>query len=202
MKPVRILTIIPGVAVVLLKHRPILLRRLALLLLLNAGILLGAQVPSEPRSGFFGVEQRDGRWWLIDPGGQPFLSKGVCHITFSGDTIQDTRRSPYREAVEAKYGDAEKWRESAAGRLMGWGFNSLGAWSDEKLSEVVVSGRQLANAPIVDFGESFVASAGTGAQAWLQGVFPDVFDPRFETFCQRRARERCAPRKEDRTILG
>jgi regulation of enolase protein 1 (concanavalin A-like superfamily) len=175
---------------------------LTLSLTVSAGLLRGAPPAPEPRSGFFRVEQRDGRWWLIDPDSQPFLSKGVCHITYRGDTIKDTRRSPYGEATQAKYGSEEKWREAAAGRLMEWGFNSLGAWSDEKLSEVRISGRGLANAPIVDFGEGFVASAGKGAQAWLQGVFPDVFDPGFETFCRRRARERCAPRKDDRTILG
>ncbi len=173
-----------------------------LLLALSSGSASEAQTPSEPRAGFFRAEQRDGRWWLIDPTGQPFLSQGVCHITFVGDTIKDTRRSPYGEATQAKYGTVEKWREAAAGRLMDWGFNSLGAWSDEKLSAVKVNGRQLANAPIVDFGEGFVASAGKGAQAWLQGIFPDVFDPQFESFCGRRARERCAPRKDDRTILG
>jgi len=173
-----------------------------LLLALSSGSTGAAPAPSEPRMGFFRTEQRDGRWWLIDPTGQPFLSKGVCHITFVGDTIKDTRRSPYGEATQARYGSVEKWREAAAGRLMDWGFNSLGAWSDEKLSAVKVNARQLANAPIVDFGEGFVESAGRGAQAWLQGIFPDVFDPQFETFCQRRARERCAPRKDDRTILG
>ena len=183
-----------------LRFKPV--GRLTLLLLLNTVNLLGDQTPLPAQAGFFRAEQRDGRWWLVDPSGQPFLSKGVCHIAFAGDAIRDTPRSPYREAVEAKYGNAEKWREAAANRLMDWGFNSLGAWSDEKLSAVVVNGRQLANAPIVDFGAGFVAFAGKGAQAWLQGVFPDVFDPEFESFCLRRARERCAPRKDDRTILG
>jgi regulation of enolase protein 1 (concanavalin A-like superfamily) len=182
--------------------RSLYLTWLILGLLVNACRVVGAEAPSPSAPGCFRVEQRAGRWWFIDPEGRPFLSKGVCHITFVGDTIKDTSRSPYREAVEAKFGGPEKWREAAARRLLDWGFNSLGAWSDEKLSTVVANGRQLANAPIVDFGEGFVGSAGKGAQAWLHGVFPDVFDPAFETFCQRRARERCAPRKEDRTILG
>jgi agarase len=171
-------------------------------LLLNADSFVSGSAAPPSSPGFFRVEQRDGRWWLIDPDGQPFLSKGVCHITFAGDAIQNTGRSPYREAVTAKYGGPEKWREAAAGRLLEWGFNSLGAWSDEQLSTLVVEGRRLANAPIVDFGEGFVEFSGKGAQAWLQGIFPDVFDPRFAAFCQRRARERCAPRKNDRTILG
>jgi regulation of enolase protein 1 (concanavalin A-like superfamily) len=161
-----------------------------------------ALVPSRAGTGFYRVEERDGRWWFMDPAGEPTLSKGVCHITFAGDSIQRTGRSPYRDAVQARHGDAERWRQVAATRLLDWGFNSLGAWSDPRLVEIEVHGRRLADAPIVDFGSRFVATTTPGGQAWLQGIFPDVFDPRFESFCQELARDRCAPRKDDPTILG
>ena len=137
-----------------LRFKPV--GRLTLLLLLNTVNLLGDQTPLPAQAGFFRAEQRHGRWWLVDPSGQPFLSKGVCHIAFAGDAIRDTRRSPYREAVEAKYGNAEKWREAAANRLMDWGFNSLGAWSDEKLSAVVVNGRQPEEAAVARAEEEHI----------------------------------------------
>jgi agarase len=54
----------------------------------------------------------------------------------------------------------------------------------------------------LDLGAGFVEAENRGAQAWLQGVFPDVFDPKFEAFCRRLTRERCGPRKSDRLILG
>jgi hypothetical protein len=139
---------------------------------------------------------------LIDPEGNPFISKGVCHITFRGDAIQRTGRSPYQAAVTAKYGEAEHWRYATAARLLDWGFNSLGAWSDSELRYVVKEGRRLVDSPILDLGAGFVRHQQPGAEAWLHGLFPDVFDAGFETYCHTRARERCAEHRTDPSILG
>jgi agarase len=61
-------------------------------------------------------------------------------------------------------------------------------------------GRRLACAPTLDLGAGFVDSKG--GQAWLHGVFPDVFDPAFESFARRRAADLCKPRADDRFVLG
>jgi hypothetical protein len=166
------------------------------LLGLSACSLVGAAEPQ----GFFRVELREGRWWFIDPAGKPFISKGVCHVTFSGDTIRRTDSSPYRDAVSKKYGGAEGWRAAAARRLLDLGFNTLGAWSDEAMTALEFDGRRLACAPTVDLGAGFVDEKG--GQAWLNGIFPDVFDPAFAAFARRRAAERCKPRADDRSVLG
>ncbi len=172
----------------------------ATLVALQSG--LPFMVSASAEAGFFTVAEREGRWWLIDPEGKEFISKGVCHITYRGDSIGSTGRSPYQEAVAAKYGEAANWREAAAGRLLDWGFNSLGAWSDPELSLVNHGGRRLVDSPILDLGAGFVRYRRQDAEAWLHGLFPDVFDPAFEDYCRRRAQERCAPRKEDPSILG
>jgi len=168
-------------------------------------VLLAALVlvASETRAAgpFFQVRQIDGKWWLIDPDGHRFLSKGVDTVQFAQDNIQGTSRSPYGETNQAKYGSREAWREAAAKRLLGWGFNTLGAWSDERLAEIEVDGKRLAYAPTIDLGAAFVARKGRG-QAWLHGVFPDVFDPEFEETARRVAGQRCTPRKDDRRLLG
>ena len=85
---------------------------------------------------FFQVRKIDGKWWLIDPAGRRFLSKGVTTVQFAQDNIQGTSRSPYGEANQAKHGSREAWRQAAAKRLIGWGFNTLGAWSDEELARI------------------------------------------------------------------
>ena len=164
--------------------------------------IVGALSTAHAAPGFFSVREESGRWWLIDPEGNPFLSKGVCHITFRGDPIQRTGKSPYQAAVIAKHGDAEHWRQAAAGRLLDWGFNSLGAWSDSELRHVVKDGRRLVDSPILDLGAGFVRHQQPGAEAWLHGLFPDVFDAGFETYCHTRARERCAEHSTDPSILG
>jgi hypothetical protein len=170
-----------------------------------SALIIASPTPAQPATdkapAVFRLEQREGRWWFIDPEGQPFLSKGVDHIQFRGDTIQGTGRSPYNEAAKGQHGTVERWREVAAGRLLEWGFNSLGAWSDPRLSAVVVKGQRLVDAPIIDLGSGFVAASGN-KQAWLHGIFPDAFDPAFETSCRRQAQARCAASKTDPAILG
>ena len=168
-------------------------------------ILLGTAAMSQAgsgHSGFFHAEQRDGRWWLIDPDGKPFISKGVDTIQFAQDCILGTRVSPYGETNKRKYGSPEAWRKAIALRLWNWGFNTLGAWSDVKLAELDINGRHLAYTVNLDFGSRAVSEMMKGKQAWLHGVFPDVFDPNFERIARRIAQERCVPRKDDRHLLG
>jgi agarase len=148
-------------------------------------------------NGFFRAEQRAGRWWLVDPAGKPFISKGVTTVRYAQDRIQGTSRSPYEEANQAKYGGIAAWREAVAKRLIGWGFNTLGAWSDEALA-----GPHLAYAPTLDFGGEFVKEKHAGKGAWQHGIFPDVFDPGFAATVRRVAEKKCAARKDDRHLLG
>ena len=160
-----------------------------------------ATAPSTKTNQFFHAEKVNGRWWLISPDGHRFISKGVTTVQLAADVIQGTDKSPYLETNKAKYGNPVAWRKAVATRLIGWGFNSLGAWSDEAVSETVVDNQRLAYAPIIDLGANFVREKQKGA-AWLHGIFPDVFDPDFEPMAHQLARERCAPRASDRWLLG
>jgi hypothetical protein len=82
-------------------------------------------------TGFFRVAQTDCVWWLIDPAGGPFLSKGVYTVIVRQDRILNGDRTPYADACRRKYRTVSAWRAAAATRLSAWGFNTLGAWSDE-----------------------------------------------------------------------
>lgn len=154
-----------------------------------------------PVNPYFRAVQLEGRWWLLDSNGHRFLSKGVTTVQYSQDTIHGTDVSPYLETNKAKYGSENAWRKAVAQRLIGWGFNSLGAWSDSAVAEISVSNRHLAYAPLVDIGAEFVGQKQKG-QAWLHGIFPDAFDPDFETFARQRAREVCTPLATDVHVLG
>jgi agarase len=152
-------------------------------------------------TGFFHAEKREGRWWLIDPAGKPFISKGVASVQIGPDQVRDNERSSYHEAALQKYGTVERWREAAAERLLGLGFNTLGAWSDPELAKFEFGGRQLAFTPVVDFVGRYVLEK-TGARAWQKGIFPDVFDPAFEAFVRKYAMELCAKLKDNPALLG
>ena len=60
-------------------------------------------------------------FWLIDPDGGRFLSKGVNTVRFDQDEIQGTKRVPYAEACRRKYGGIERLarRGGAAARAAG-----------------------------------------------------------------------------------
>jgi len=162
---------------------------------------IAGESPGAPAGPFFHAAQVDGRWWLIGPDGHRFISKGVTTVMYAQDTIEGTSISPSLETNRAKYGGPAAWRKAVAQRLVGWGFNSLGAWSDNGVAGIAVGRHHLAYAPIVDIGEQFVGQK-TNGQAWLHGIFPDVFDPDFEASARQRAREVCAPLSGDAWVLG
>src|SRR3974377_2501091 len=103
--------------------------------------------------GLFRTAEIEGRWWLIDPDGGTFLSKGVNTVRFDQDCIRNTSRIPYAEACDREYGSEAAWRSAAACRLLSWGFNSLGAWSDEAVAYAGSS--PLALTSNLDLGATF-----------------------------------------------
>ncbi len=152
-----------------------------------------------PPNGFFRVERADGAFWLADPDGGRFLSKGVNTVRFDQDAIQNTSRIPYAEACFRKYGSEDAWRSAAAARLKSWGFNTLGAWSDEKVAD---AGLTLAVTPNLDLGMTFAWQTNDKNPSLPRQDFPDVFDPAFETHIVQRARALCAGRAHDANIIG
>jgi hypothetical protein len=151
-------------------------------------------------AGFFRVGQCDGVFWLVDPDGGRFLSKGVNTVRFDQDENQNSKRIPYAEACSKKYGSESAWRTAVARRLANWGFNTLGSWSDEAVAAATPA--PLALAHNLDLGMSFAWQTNDRAGSGPKQDFPDVFDPAFETHIRRRAREHCAARSGEPGLIG
>lgn len=160
----------------------------------------GERVHARRGAGFFRVERDGDIWWLVDPDGGRFLSKGVNTVRFDQDYIRDSDRSPYADACRRKYGDEEAWRSAVARRLRAWGFNTLGCWSDSAASDA--GGACLATARLVDLGAMFITRQCARSGAPGHDAFPDVFDPEFETFVAEAARRSIAPAREASDIVG
>jgi agarase len=141
--------------------------------------------PPEPihlaATGFFHTQQAGGRWWLVTPDGKPFYSLGVNHVTASSDTDEQTGQCPYCEAVAKDYPSTQAWVDATVKRLQGWGFNTVGAWSDD-----TTLGKQMPYTVLLDIG--------SGAA--------DYFDPAFEARCAQVATSTVAARKDDRNLVG
>ena len=144
-------------------------------------------------SGFFRVDERDGVFWLVDPDGGRFLSKGVNTVRFDQDHIDNTDRVPYADSCREKYGSQHIWRAAAANRLAGWKFNTLGCWSDELVASAGSS--SLAIAPTAALGASFRLHR-------RDQIFPDVFDPAFAAHVRESANDHCAMRRNEAGLLG
>lgn len=141
------------------------------------------------KTGFFYLAERDGRWWLVDPLGCAFLSKGVNHVDPRGDWSPALGYSPYERAVMERYGGFEAWVEETVLRLRSWGFNTIGSWSYPSLFD------QMPYTLILDVMASFGFD-------WTSGRVPDIFSSEFEAHADRVAAEKCGPRARDPLLIG
>ena len=132
-------------------------------------------------------------FWLVDPDGGRFLSKGVNTVRYDQDQIGSTDRVPYADTCRKKYGGLHVWRAAVADRLASWNFNTLGCWSDELVATAGSS--RFAIAPTNELGASFKLHR-------RDQFFPDVFDPAFAAHIRERAGDHCARRCHDAGVLG
>ncbi len=143
---------------------------------------------SEPAAAhFYRVEKADGVWWIVDANGQRTLSKGINAVRYEGDHSPAIGYAPYGRAVERKYGSREAWADASIGRLRGWGFNTLGSWSDPQLYGA---------------GLAYTHNLNMARSVPGHSVFPDVFSEEFRETADRVAREQCDTRSDDPALLG
>mgnify|MGYP000915943200 CR=1 FL=1 len=110
------------------------------------------------KSGYFHVEQKQDRWYLVDPDGNVFFHTGVCGFQPSDDytfiegrqniyewlpSYDSEYQSAYRQGDRTAFSfyvanvirktgkpfDKAAWTASAIDRVRRWGFNSVGAFS-------------------------------------------------------------------------
>lgn len=142
-------------------------------------------------SGFFRTEEADGRWWLVDPEGHPFLSVGLCGVN-------PAEFAP--GVVEARFGGEAGWAKRTAEFLRAQGFNTLGGWSGWERFRA--EDARVPYTVMLRMLQSYQSRrpAGNGEAGEPNGCIP-VFDPEFETHCDGIARA-LAENKDDPWLLG
>lgn len=165
------------------------------------------------RTGFFRVEQRDGRWWFVCPDGHLFYSTGLNGVgTGSGTRVQGredlfaaqppaglsggTRSgrslagSFYTWNLQRRFGEND-WRPRWAGftrqRLAAWGFNTVHNWG----------GRNPAD-PQVPYA---LMMRGWQTGRTIMGM-PDVYAEDFARRVDEAAASQLAPLRDDPFMLG
>lgn len=147
-------------------------------------------------TGFFYPAKIDGRWWLVDPEGGLFIHQAVAGVT--------PTRTPGAEAAMAqKFGTEAKWASSTVAMLREHGFNGQGAWS--KTSTLRAVEHPLVYTQIWNFMAMYGRQRGGTYRLPGHTGYPGdcifVFDPEFESFCDKHAKQ-LASGKDDPWLLG
>ncbi|MFL6353774.1 MAG: hypothetical protein ACJ74Z_18265 [Bryobacteraceae bacterium] len=165
-------------------------------------------------TGFFRVEQIDGRWWFVDPDGHLFLSTGADATRWAMETTTLNRRGIFEALPPAelnrlssrgedrqmvsfytwnllrRFGSnwQQQWVDSTLKRMAAWGFNTIANWSDPALWAAQ-------RAPYV------IPLEGWGMESGWFGM-PDVYAPEWPKQVDEAARRQCSPRRFDPWLLG
>jgi hypothetical protein len=164
-------------------------------------------------TGFFRVEQIEGRWWFVCPDGHLFYSTGLNGVgNYSGTRVGSredlfaalppplTPRSGagraagasfYTWNLQRRYGEdwRPKWAESTAQRLAAWGFNTVHNWG---------ASRQTQAEPRVPYAAML---RGWQADLMIMGM-PDVYAEDFAARVDEAAASQLAPLQDDPYVLG
>jgi hypothetical protein len=164
-------------------------------------------------TGFFRVEQREGRWRMVDPEGRPFVSIGLNH---ADETNLKFPRN--LDVWRQKYGSRESWiRDGVVKDLREWGFNTLG-WTQEYISGGWGEALDWFGDPI-DLGHSTAPWSATEIKSadmpYILQVrvaeiedwnghpsFRDVYSEDFDVYCEYLARSVCFDHAESENLIG
>jgi hypothetical protein len=166
---------------------------------LRAAVKTTQQAPE----GFFTLDKRKGRWWLITPHGKTFFSLALNHI--------DSTSLRYEENLDIwrdKYGNSQKkWLQQAvAPHLKAWGFNSVG-WVQEVVTRAPNNHRHSRNFTFEEYqwlGMPYCHMLPfADFHQWEAEVrHPDFFSPGFQDWCDYVARAHCARMADDPNLIG
>jgi len=130
-------------------------------------------------TGFFRVEQIDGKWWFVDPHGHLFLSTGSNCISTGGR----------RRGRGAPQEPPPPGRSLVAQRMSAWGFNTVGNWSRFRVSDD--ADRKV-----------YVMTFRAPRTEPLYLGMPDVYSEDFAQRADEAAEQQCASVKDDPWLLG
>jgi hypothetical protein len=183
------------------------------------GGFLGTRVKA---TGFFRVEQINGKWWFVDPEGYLFFSTGSTGIGPRSEFSRVKGREyifTLMPPAEEIFSSGQIANQSATNGIrsnysfFSWnlyrrfGTDWYQKWMDFTIRRMDYWGlNTIANWSDPTLGGShrkaYVATLrGWGIETGLMGM-PDVYDPGYEELVDKAAAQQCTPRKDDPFLLG
>ena len=158
-------------------------------------------------TGFFRLEQTGGRWWLITPDGNGFISIGMNHFDLTVLKYPDNIH-----VWKTQYDGSEEQylRQGIAQPLREWGFNTIG-WTEEMVAgEWMNTDTLIRHSP--EWSHRQYQAVGMPYCHSLPFVeiedfnayphYPDVFAEDFEIWANYIARRSCMDMAEDPLLIG
>ena len=148
-------------------------------------------------TGFFYVTKINGRWWMIDPLGYPYINIGLSHINYSlnGSQLQ-------KENALKKYGTFENWAVETTHQVRDeLNFNS--SFSPRTEVENIENGLPYMShmGVMSSFGAlKGVRGKGNGSTIFVANNTMPVFEPDFEEFANAYVKERANDSGNSRII--
>jgi len=151
-------------------------------------------------TGFFHTQKIDGRWWLIDPDGYPYIHRAVV-------AMNPGKSEKQKEVFARQFGSTDKWLENSSSILKNNGFNGTGAWTEvdplRKQKDPLVY--TLIISPMGTYKKDHLKKfGGKYEEAGWQGYRYDlamVFDKAFDSYIEEAVKP-IAQYKDDRYLLG
>ena len=159
-------------------------------LLCGVGLIVGAAP-----SGFFHVaKDGEGRWWSVDPNGRTGIVCGVNHVW--------PRDYPHGRAPG-------EWTTNTVERLRQWGFNLTDGETDVWNYNRANPERAMPCAVQAWLAGGYSGNALKEPDKWICAPdagcgrnFPNVFNPGFQDYCERKARDQWSKLKDCPWIYG
>ena len=152
-------------------------------------------------TGFFHFAQIDGADRAIDPSGRAMTLAGVDFVNPDVFYSSFLGYAPYARFVATNYPSREAWAKQTASRLREWGFNMLASHCATELFP------GFPHADTLNLSNPFAKSKepewriSENTDAPSTG-FPNVFHPDYEREVFAAAAKRCAPLKDDPSLVG
>ena len=158
-------------------------------------------------TGFFHVQEIDGRWWFISPEGHGFISMGMNHLDLAALKHLDNIHI-FRQRYSS---DTETFiRKGIAEPLRDWGFNTIG-WTQECVGGVWMDPKR----PLRHSHEWTYRQFRTAGLPFIHNFvfaeietfnfvprYPDLFDDDFENWADYLARSVCVDMADEPLLLG
>jgi hypothetical protein len=183
----------------------------------------GYQSTKAKATGFFRVEQIDGKWWFVDPDGHLYLSMAVPGMAGGGAETRPAGREAYYKALPPPEVAASAARGPGGGNFGGAQTAGFRAWNLFRrygpewrakaadmelrraegwgLTSIVSRGMDAQQRkPYLSYFNTL--PRGSAGNVAMNLGMPDVYAPEFARFLEETAKAQLAPRKDDPWLIG